>query len=489
MILTVATSKSEPVEQAIGALRESGRVVVVGVSDIHPSRQEMWEREAEIVVSRAGGPGSLDPDFEERGKTYPYAEVRWTQQRNLEEFLRLVGLGQVRLEPLITHRCRLEDAPSIYAKMVDPGGELFVAPIITYGEAAPSSRVKSMAVASSGRTRTDTRQTGTGELNLAVCGAGTFARSLLIPAIRRIAGMRLRTLVTERGGESSHIARKANFELHSTDYDSVLLDPALDAVVIATPHRLHARMVKDALLAGKHVFVEKPLCISGAELDEIQEVYDALGAARPALMVGYNRRFSRHAEWARAAIDAHTTPVVAHYRATPGYLPPSHWVNQPEEGGGRMLGEACHFVDMLIFMVASSPTSVYAHRVDDNAAAVVANDNFTATFKFENGSIGSLTYAAVGDRGHSRERLEAHMGGTTVTIADYRRSTATGNGRRRRLTTRGQDMGYERELRYFRELVRAPADSDVRDAEPWFRSTRAALRLVDSVRVGTPLEI
>ena len=485
VILTLSSTDAKPVDRGIRLLRHGGRVVLVGVADIHPRRQELWEREAEIVVSKAGGPGSLDSRYEDQGIDYPYASVRWTQQRNLDEFLRQLATGGVKTGPLITHRCKIDDSPALYERMVDAQDELIIGAVIKYAD-DPASQ-ESTVIVPSMRSASAAASEGHSRPAVAVLGAGTFARALLLPALLRVPELRLKTLVTERGGAAAHVAREFRFEIHSTDFAATIADPEIDAVVVATPHRLHASMVVAALAAGKHVFVEKPLCVDEQQLAQVQDAwYHGPAETHPHLAVGYNRRFSRHARWAREAFKSRTTPMVVHYRVSPGYLPPDHWVNDPVEGGGRVIGEACHFVDLLMFLTGSLPVRVYAERIHGNGVAV-ANDNFVATLMFADGSVGAITYAAVGDRGYSREWFEAFADGKTVAMRDYRHSMLHGAGRRRKLTTRGQDMGYEEELRHFFDMVRGRGDASAGGSvSELFRSTLATIRIRQALHTGIP---
>jgi polar amino acid transport system substrate-binding protein len=389
---------------------------------------------------------------------------------------------------MITHRCRIDGAASVYENLVASQDELTIGAVITYGSVVAPQEVTSVIQGYDNATVTETR---TDRPVVAVCGAGTFGRALLLPALQRVPGLRLKTLVTERGGAASHVAKKYQFENHSTDFATVLVDPEIDAIIVATPHRLHAQMVANALDAGKHVFVEKPLCVDEQQLKMVQEAFYRVPSAQSLnLTVGYNRRHSRHALWAREAFAGRSTPMVGHYRISPGFLPPDHWVNDPAEGGGRVIGEACHFVDLLLFLTGSEPTRVYAERIDASGTAAVSNDNFVATITFADGSVGAITYAAVGDRGHSREYFEIFADGKSLTVRDFRRSALHGSGRRRRFVTRGQDMGYEAELRKFFDIVRCPEHLRIhRNAEDQFLSTLATLRLADALRTGKPTDL
>ena len=496
VMLTVAAADAGPVDRGVRLLRPAGRAVVVGMADVHPDRQAMWAREAELVVPRAAGPGSYEPGYEQHAIDHPFGQVRWTQQRNVEEFLRQIAAGRVQVGPLVTHRRGIEDAAEWYARLVDDRDALTVGAVIEYPGDPDDAGVQesTLAVAPPRSARASAADAGAAPA-VAVCGAGAFAREHLLPALARVPGLRLRTLVTARGGTSAHVARKYGFEQHSTDFTAALADPETDAVVVATPNRLHASMARAALDAGKHVFVEKPLCVDESQLADLQDALEGAQRAaadrRPCLMVGYNRRFSRHAQWARDALGSRTAPLVAHYRVCPGYLPPDHPVNDPVEGGGRVIADACQFVDLLMFLTGSLPVRVHASRIRADGPAA-ANDNFVATLTFADGSVGAITYAAAGDGGYAGEWFEVFAEGKTVAVRDYRESVLHAAGRRRKFRTRGQDLGYEQELRHFFEVVRGRggADTGAGDGVPeLLRSTLAAIRIAQALDTGAPQEI
>jgi len=464
VILTVATSSDEPVHTAVDVSRFGGRIVVVGVADIHPNRNEMWHKEVEIIVSKAAGPGSLDPVYENKGIDYPYGYIRWTENRNLEEFLRLISQKRIDVKPLITHRFPIEEAEKVYADVMADKGGPYIGVIFKYGEEGLESPEESKSPYDLNPVfRPSIPQNEILKIRkvkppvrTGVIGAGLFGKALLIPALAKTDGIELVTISTSSGVNAQHIFKKYGFKKKNTNYRELIEDPDIDAVVILTPHSLHAKMVIEALQAGKHVFVEKPLCVNESELKEIAETYSALVTAYPShpfLMVGYNRRFSPHGKKIKDVVSSRKDPMVIHYRVNAGYVPPDHWVHSEEEGGSRVIGEICHFVDFMQFLTGANPVRVYAERVSGNNRSVVNDDNVVITIKFSDGSVGDITYSASGDRAYSREQVEVFCEGKTIVLKDFKKTEFYIKGKNKAFKTLNQEMGYKEELDYFRKAV------------------------------------
>ncbi|MEM4360083.1 MAG: bi-domain-containing oxidoreductase, partial [Candidatus Bilamarchaeaceae archaeon] len=468
VILTVATSSDEPIHTAVDVCRFGGRIVVVGVADIHPNRNEMWHKEVEIIVSKAAGPGSLDPVYENKGIDYPYGHVRWTENRNLEEFLRLVSKKKVNVASLITHRFKIEDAEKVYADVIANRGGPYIGVLFEYGENNIEQDGKSVTqihLEDSDQKVEYPKNIG-GEflkirqvlspVKVGVIGAGLFGKAVLLPAIKNTDGIELTAISTSSGINTQHIFRKYGFKRQSTEYKSIIEDEEIDAVFILTPHSLHARMVIEALKAGKHVFVEKPLCVDEGELKEIFETYSSIisqNASQPFIMVGYNRRFSPHAKKIKEVFKNRQDPMVVHYRVNAGYVPPDHWVHSEEEGGSRVVGEVCHFVDFMQFLTNATPIRVYAERVSGNNRSVVNSDNVVITIKFSDGSVGDITYSASGDRAYSREQVEIFCEGKSIVSRDFKETFFYINGKKKSFKTMNQEMGYKEELRHFVDVI------------------------------------
>ena len=484
VIITASTDKSDPVDLAVSAVRHGGRVVVVGVADIHPNRNEMWEKEVELLVSQAGGPGW-------QGADYPLPYVRWTAGRNIEEFLALVAEGWVDVTPLISHRFPLYDAEAVYAKMLkgkggpaSPKGGSYVGVIFEYPAGdIPENLGVMRRIARSGvpesRQAKDT-------IALGVIGAGIYGKALLLPALKNVKGAFLHTLAVSQSAEAHHTGEKYGFREVTTDYRQMLQNKEIDAVIIATPHSTHAQMVIDALKAGKHVFVEKPLCVTEEELTEIAKVYGSL--KKPLLlMIGFNRRYSRHTARLKECFAGRTDPEVLHFRANVGFVPKEHWVHAPKEGGGRIIGEMCHYIDFLSYLAGSRVAEAYAERIAGNEQTALANDNAVVTLKFADGSVGSIVYTALGSRAFSRERVEVFADGKAAELADFRRTVCFTEGGKKTLKTASQELGHREELQAFVDAARG--ETPAWTADEMFASTEATFAVVRALSTGKPQKI
>ncbi len=486
VIITAATESDAPVNTAVDVARYGGRIVLVGVADIHPQRNEMWHKEVEIIVSKAGGPGTFDPFYENRGIDYPVGYVRWTESRNLEEFLRLMAEGKVDVNPLITHRFKIEQAEIIYKDMMANKGGPYIGVILEYPqESLNVNSYKLLERKISLKTNQHITNNNT-QINVGVIGAGLFGKALLLPALKKIKDIRFHTLSTSSSTNTYHTAKKYGFDQCTTDYKEVLQNNEINTVIILTPHSLHARMVIEALKAGKHVFVEKPLCINE---EELQQIIDArCQMPDKYLMVGYNRRFSTHAIRASEYLKNRRDPIVINYRVNAGFVPPEHWVHSEEEGGSRIIGEVCHFVDMMQFLTKSNPIRVYAERISGNNKASLNSDNVAITLKFEDGSIGNIIYSASGDKAYSREQIEIFSEGNTIVIKDYKETDFYKSGKKKTLKTFNQEMGYKEELQHFFDIIKGKTVPSI-TSEETFLSTYTVFKINESLEKGQPVNI
>jgi len=485
VVLTVATASDAPIHTAVDICRFGGRVVCVGVADIHPRRNEMWHKEVEIVVSRAGGPGTFDPLYENKGIDYPIGFVRWTENRNLAEFLRLVGEGKVDVRSLISHRFPLEKAESVYGDILENRGGPYIGVVLEYpgdseGLTVNGERLKIL------KASTNSPSDLSPKVSVGVIGAGLFGKALLLPALKKIPTVNLHTLAASSSANTYHTAKKYGFSQCTTDYRNVMDNKDIHAVVILTPHSLHARMVVEALKEGKHVFVEKPLCVNEDELEEIRQAYAEIDGRF--LMIGYNRRFSSHAAKMGAALAKRQDPMVIHYRVNAGFVPADHWVHSEEEGGGRIIGEICHFVDFMQFLTKSQPVRIYAERVSGNNKSTVNSDNVVITLKFADGSVGDITYAASGDKAFSREQVELFCEGMTIVSTDFKQTLLYRDGKKQSFRTMSQEMGYREELQHFVDVFRGKVAPQV-SLEDIFYSTQAVFCINYSLEKGTPIAV
>ncbi len=438
VIITAAAKSSDPIELAGAACRERGRVVVVGAVPMNVPREPYYMKELDLVLSRSYGPGRYDPLHEQHGVDYPYGFVRWTEGRNMLAVLETIAAGTLDVASLITHRFRFDDACEAYAIVSGEKAEPHVGIVLEYDEAPDGvARIE----------RRPARPAGDGTLGVGFIGAGSFARGYLLPHLRGRDGVRLEAVATARGFTASEIARRFDFRVAASDPRQVLEDPSIDAVFIATRHDSHAALVLAALAAGKHVFVEKPLCLTE---DELRELRGALMHGDRIVQVGFNRRFSPLAVALREVLAARRgEPVQITCRVNAGSLPEDHWLNDPRIGGGRVLGEGCHFVDLMQFLAGAMPRHVSAARF-----GVEATGASSAIVAFANGSVGTLVYQANGPRSLPKERIEAFAGGSGGVIDDWHRVEIHDGGRVRRKKVSGQAKGFREEIDAFFAAIR-----------------------------------
>lgn len=455
-LICAGTESDGPVALAGAACRRKGRVVVVGAVGMDIPREDYYRKEISFSVSCSYGPGRYDPSYEEGGIDYPLPYVRWTEGRNMEAFLDAVASGSVRPSSLVTHRFRLEDAPSAYAMIAD-AAEPFCGILLEY-PAETQTRTGTSVVLDGGR-----KPSGSG-IGVSFIGTGSFAQTFLLPGIAGSRNARPEAICTRTGLTAADAGRRFGFAKAVASPEEVFSDPATDAVFIATRHDMHGPDALGALRAGKHVFVEKPLCLTIEELSAIRDAY-LTTPEPPILMAGFNRRFSRAAAVARDFLRETGHPMVMNYAVAAGRIPPDHWTQDPVQGGGRILGEACHFVDLLQFLCGGEPVRVQAtslRRIDE---AVPARDNSVLLLDFSTGSVGTISYVADASKRLPKERIEASAGGRTAVIDNFGRVDLYGPSGRRTVKCHGK--GHEEEVGAFLGAV----SSGVRPLE--FRSMAA----------------
>lgn len=447
-IITAASSSDEVLSTAFRACRKKGRVVLVGDVGLDVRREDIYAKELDFLVSTSYGPGRYDRRYEEDGADYPLAYVRWTENRNMAAYLALLSEGRISIADLCERVYPLASASEAYAALMSGGDEAPLAVLLSYGgaertEAASLDRVVSNPMRRAGIAKT-------GALGIGVWGAGQFATDTLLPIIKHAPDrFRPTVIVTRQGVNAASIARQFGAAAAATDPVALLEDPATDAVVIATRHDLHARQVLDALKAGKHVFVEKPLCLSEVELTQIEAYFDGR-MDLPVLMTGFNRRFAPAITALKHRLAGRKNPMVIDYRVNAGYLPADHWVHGVE-GGGRNLGEACHFYDLFGALVGCRVDKVRAIAIRAPGPALRTDDNFTAQIRFAEGSLANLTYTALGDRRHPKERMEVYCDGLVYELDDYRRLESS-DGKLRWKSAR-PEKGHQEELTAFHQTV------------------------------------
>jgi predicted dehydrogenase len=447
-VVVTATSSSEaPMAAAAEMCRDRARVVAVGAVPFGLPRQVAYEKELDLRISRSYGPGRYDPEFEEKGADYPIGYVRWTETRNLEAFLQLLADDSVRLDPLITHRVSLDEAPGAYETLVSGEGERPLGMVIGYPEDRSEARPRP-AVA-----RSAPAKPVSGEIGVGFVGAGMFAKSVLLPQFRNSKHVALKRVVTSRGLTARDVQRRFGFRESGTDFDAVFADPGIALVCVATRHDLHASLIVKALRADKHVFVEKPLALNEGQLRTVE---DAMGGSSRILMVGFNRRFSPLAVRVRQAV-AERGPLLMTYRVNAGELPPGHWANDPAVGGGRLIGEGCHFVDLCSYLAGD------AEIVDVRARAAGRSrglpQEFTVELSFADDSIAQILYTAQGAGRLGKERVEVHAGGVSAVIDDYGSGVIYRGGKSSKLTCGGK--GHAEEIEALIASVRSGGSAPI----------------------------
>ncbi len=450
VIITASTSSSEPVHQAALMCRQRGRIVLVGVTGLELSRADFYEKELTFQVSCSYGPGRYDPNYEEKGQDYPLGFVRWTEQRNFEAVLDMMADGRLDVAPLITHRFDIAQTEQAYEVL--GGSEPSLGILLTY------SRADGVAIdRSSQRTislsPTLVRSAATASPpRVSMIGAGNYAGAVLLPALAKTA-VQLYTLASSGGVTSAYLGRKFGFRQATTDTDALLGDPAADAVVIATRHDTHAHYTQRALAAGKHVFVEKPLALTHQQLDDIASTATASGRL---VMVGFNRRFAPHIQRMHAMMGGIRAPKSLVMTVNAGAIPAQHWTHDREVGGGRLLGEGCHFVDLLRFLVGAP---IVEHQV--MAMDATTRDSFVITLRFADGSLGTINYLANGSKAFSKERLEIFAAGRVLQLDNFRTLTGYGWPGFRRMRLWRQDKGQQACIQAFCDAVRMGGPSPI----------------------------
>lgn len=453
VIICADTPASDPVELAGAIARDRARVIAVGAVGLNIPRKVYYEKELTFINSRSYGPGRYDPAYEEKGQDYPAGYVRWTEGRNLQAFIDLLASARLDVRPLVTHRFPIEQAPQAYELITGKTAEPYLGILLTYPQEPamqPQASQQTVQVKTTSRAGSAASQPSLQEVSLGVLGAGNFATAVLLPALKSFPEVKTVGIASGSGVSARHAAGKFGFAYATSDVERILEDPSINTVAILTRHNLHASQVIAALNAGKHTFCEKPLALNA---DEVNAISLALAVPQsPLLMVGFNRRFAPLSVQLAEFIKDRREPLVAHYRVNAGYLPPQHWLHDPAQGGGRIVGEACHFIDFLAFLVGQIPQSVSAVALPDSGR--YHEDNVALTFEFPDGSLGSVTYLANGDRAFPKERIEVFSAGQVAVLEDFRSLELVRDGRRSVQRSRlRQDKGHRGEWQSFAKAI------------------------------------
>jgi predicted dehydrogenase/threonine dehydrogenase-like Zn-dependent dehydrogenase len=449
-IVTAASASHQVISDAMACCRKKGRVILVGDVGLNLNRGDLYRKELDFLISCSYGPGRYDETYEEEGRDYPLPYVRWTENRNMQAYMHLLGTGKLRLESLLVAPFPIDRASEAYEALKRDGEKPLMA-LLAYPSRAGAASEHRIDIS-------QRHSSPSGRIRVALAGASSFAQGMHLPNLAVLRNdFEMRAVMSRTGANAKAVATQCDASYCTTDYADILKDPQVDLVLVATRHNLHGRMVIDALRAGKHVLVEKPLTLFPEDLAEIEAFYSA-NPSGPLLMTGFNRRFSPAVRHIQALLMGRSTQIIANYRMNVGHVPAGSWAQGPE-GGGRNLGEACHIYDLFNSLVGGVPiTSLDATAIDPKGAQWRRNDNFIATLKYADGSVCSLTYTALGAKGYPKERMEIFADGKVLSLDDYK-SVEVHGSRAKGWTSISVDKGHLQELE-------ALADTLLR-GKPW----------------------
>lgn len=442
VIITAATSSYAPLEQAFHMCRKKGKVVLVGVVGMKINRDHIYEKELDFLISTSYGPGRYDEEYEKHGLRYPYSYVRWTETRNMEEYLKLIAEKKIAVKQLIEKEFLFEHAHNAYEALHKQDNRPLIV-LLKYGTTGENTPSRKIVLKTN-------KCLKNGKINIALIGAGNFSQNMHLPNLVTLKDKyTIYAIVSKTGLTAASVAKEYNAHYATTDYKEVLRDENVHAVIIATRHNLHVRMAIDALQAGKPVFLEKPMSIHKKELDELVSVIEQ---TQMPFMVGFNRRFSKYATEIKKHIDKRINPMMITYQVNAGYIPLDSWVHS-EEGGGRIIGEACHFFDLFYFFTDAQVETVTVHRIAPHTAYFSAEDNVVVTAQHKDGSVGMLVYTALGDSSYPKETCQIFYDGKVIVLNDYKQLEGYGVDVQK-LTSAVSDKGHIEALQAFAGYVR-----------------------------------
>jgi predicted dehydrogenase/threonine dehydrogenase-like Zn-dependent dehydrogenase len=446
VIITAASESDSLINQSVEMCRRKGKVVIVGDVAINIKREEFYKRELDVLISTSYGPGRYDNNYEVKGFEYPYAYVRWTEKRNMDEYLKLASEKKLDIDALIEETFPVESAKKAYAYIKSDKKPLII--LLEYNlESKPENKI-------SFGYKTRAKE---GKINVGIIGAGSFTQDVHLPNLEKLKDIfNIYAICSKVGGEIESLARQYKAYIATTDYNQILNDENIELVLVSTRHNLHAKIAVDALKAGKAVFVEKPMALNKNELLELKEIIEK---TKIPYTVGFNRRFSPYSLSVKKLISARNGPLLINYRMNAGYIPKEHWVHN-EEGGGRNIGEACHIYDLFNFFTGSEFYSISAHSITPLSEQYLINDNFSATIKYKNGSVCNLTYTSMGSRVAPKEQMDVYFDGKNLYLNDFKELYLY--DARIKLLDKGiQDKGHLNELKSFGEYLKGNSEAQV----------------------------
>lgn len=472
VLICAATSSSDTVELAGEIVRDRGSVISLGVVGLDIPRKPYYEKEIFFQVSRSSGPGRYDPVYEEAGVDYPLGYVRWTEGRNLQAFVQLLHARKIEVADLITHQFIIDDAAKAYELITGKTEEEYVGIVLDYPLADERNEQQREWVA------VQEKHNPEASIRVGAIGAGNYAKATFLPVMHKSRDIDLVAIASINGVNAQHAAQRFGFENATSSADAILEHEKINTVVIMTRHQDHAALTLTALKSGKHVYCEKPLALTLKDLDEIET--QLRKKTSPILMVGFNRRFAPLSIHLKDFYANRSEPIYIHYTVNAGFLPATHWLHDPLEGGGRIIGEGCHFIDYLTFLTGEAPISVQAAVLPDDGK--YHQDNMLLTFTYSDGSVGSIAYLANGDKSFPKERIEVFSGGKVAVLDDYRSLSLTSAGSTRTIRSRFRmDKGHQASWEAFLQSIRQGNDAPI-PYEQLLAVSRAAIISMDAAK-------
>ncbi len=467
VIIAAATSSNQPVIDAAEISRMRGRVIFLGLVGMDIPRNEYYKKELDLRLSMAYGPGRYDPEYEEKGNDYPYDLVRWTEQRNFEAFLGLIEEGKITPKALLTHQFDFDDAMDAYDLLEGKVQEKYLGIVLNYKNEIDLDEHKIVK-------RTD-KAISNDKVNIGLIGAGNFTKSVILPNLSKVGGYELVGLCTATGVSAEGSGKKYDFKYITTNSNEIFTNSEINSVFITTQHKDHGSMVLQAIENGKHCYVEKPLCIYEEELEAIEKAYDG----KSILQVGFNRRFSPMIGQMKSKLSGQ---VAINYRVNAGVIPKDVWIQDREIGGGRIIGEVCHFIDTCSYLTGSDVVSVFATTVQKDDQSIPDEDNVNIILNYANGSTATIGYYAYGDSNMPKEYIEAFGNGVSITMNDFREMHIYSGGKDEKVKSANQDKGFVNEFKAFQAAVKSgePAISFV----SIYNTTKTTFNILKSIRSG-----
>jgi predicted dehydrogenase len=473
VLFTAATSSSEPLSQAFKMCKRKGKVVLVGVSGMEIKRDDIYSKEIDLQISTSYGPGRYDKAYELKGIDYPYAYVRWTENRNMSEYLRLVHESYIKLDKLINAVYPADKMTAAFESLQNPDNRPVIV-LLDYGlpvqnDVQPRCSERTIQINQAIIAKK-------GIIKVALIGAGSFATGMHLPNMAKIPDKyKLIAVMDQNGHTAKSVATQFGAQYATTDFSEIINDSSIDLLLIATRHNSHASLTLQGLNAGKHIFVEKPLATNEEDLDKIVQFYKEKGVAHPVLMVGFNRRFSKYAQEIKQHTDKRINPLFIHYRMNAGYIPLDHWIH---EDGGRIIGEGCHIIDLMGFFVGFSVKSISFESLEPKTNKFSSSDNKSIILKYEDGSIATIEYFAVGNKNVSKEYLEIHFDEKSIIMENYKNLYGY-NIKIKPIRTKRSEKGHFEEIECLYNALMSPLNSSPIDLESLIETTHITFALAE----------